>query len=860
MSPVVSVKSAKDARKIVELSDTGCDARLSVPKVLRNTGRYHSPELSKMKPNEDWKPRYDEDTANKSRGERFRAQRVYDTMDTGKCYFVPRKSGTSQQYWPKYSQYENAVAGAQVRGRSEAKDFKSKLRPPTTESRRTRRWRHDNDPYEISSAHFHYDRDATPQDVPKNMKYLPRDLPKGSNINERDKKYTRYNYPKADSNVFSNKEKVKPREENHPEYLQPREIPQNSSRCYKKYWQTLNSPALDDTENLNEMSQKDHRYSRHHSRNTRDASSAKSNDTSRDYDETVAASRIRSRTCSPPNRRNRTRPSPEEFRENVDQFENRYEVLRNNDSNYASERSRFSREKNEHSNDSVNSIEQFVDRAVDRDSLSDMPHACTSTEPLSNSTVAADTSKNVNETSNLRSSFWEFIPLADEDDEKIAGRVSSNRNSYPLAELLSKDNSNSRTKRRPVGKTIADHRLTRRRDSANLRSYDNSTPLVNVESTAETTSNEKKLRTEAKLYSSPERSHVAPSSVNKNAKILDNLRSPVETISQTRIARNLNFGWTDRPSQLLKRPNSASKSEPSSDKKKKTENTRYGLHVASNRKAKTVVESTAACLNRKFDKSRIEEGSTTSSKHSNAITERRMGSEGSNDSKLPIRIGNHHRSRSPNAQRFRFNVKSRVSEENKRTKTKELPADSCGEAGSVRSRTKPRIKPSVIHNRAVVDSTETSGDCKSTGNVQSGSDTRNSFEDDPKGKFMDNRVDEKSSNRVNVETDSPILTFLRKEKLDVNTENGGVDDLTRSNMEEDQRRRNMANRGCGREMNQKSNLAKEIAGIWRNGFKEKCFFRLNDEEDVVCNGYCNKDSKSPNYFHVAKPAEVRSQF
>ncbi|CAK9806959.1 hypothetical protein ANTQUA_LOCUS5080 [Anthophora quadrimaculata] len=894
ISPIVSVKAAKDARKIVELSDTGCDARLSyMPKILRNTNRYYTPKLSKMKPNEDWKSHCEETTVNKSHEERVRAQHEYDKRDSGKFYFIPSNDETNQQYWTSHPQYENTINDAQVRKRSdETKEARSKLKSPTTERTRTRRWEQENNPYEISSTPYHYNRVNTPQIVPNGTRYIAKDhqfrsFPKGQNINDRNSSYSCYNYPNVDQkvnyeNVFPNQERMKAMNQNHPEYFKPREIPQDSSSCYKKYCQKSNVSTFEDTENFNndETTQKDQRYSRYHSRNTRNVSSAKSNGIPRDYDETIP-SRIRSRTCSPPIDRSKgTRSSPKGYYENVDQFEDRYdtEILGESDSRCTSGKNKSSREKNVHSNDSMKRIEQLVDRAVDKDSLSDIPNICTSTELLSGLSIATDTSTNANKMCNVRSSFWEFIPLYEEKNQKKCKEMNGNEEMckrVPLAKRsLNDSNSNSRTKRRPVGKTVADQKVTRVRDS-----YDNSKPLINLQSEEETTNNNRNFRsktvdgeqssertmnsTETKRYFN-EGNYTTGANINENRKVSDRLKGQSESKSQTRIASNFHLGWINGSNRLPKRPNSAPKAECSGDKKKKIENKRDALNVTIQQKARTIMEKTEECLKRRFDKSKIEEDSKTSSKLCNVNKEKKIGSEGSSISKLPIRIGNRYKSRKPNAQRFRLNVKPRVLKgEIKGTKMEELPGDSCGETSSARSRTKPRIKPSVIHNRVVIDSLETFSDCKSTENTQSVADTRNYFQDNTKekNKLMKNQVEENLGNHVNIDTDSSKLTFSRNEKLNVNIENGRVDDLTFLNMKENQRKRNIANGNCGQETSQMNNLTKDmITGIWKNGLKEKCFFHLNEEDNIICNSYCNKDPKSQNYFHVTKSAAVRTQF
>ncbi|KAK1137978.1 hypothetical protein K0M31_002469 [Melipona bicolor] len=96
ISPIISMKANKDIRKIVELSDTGCDARLPAFKASRNTDRSHFPNLSKMKQNENWKSHRDEKIKKKSYGERSRASNRLDAVNTEEYLFALKEDGANQ--------------------------------------------------------------------------------------------------------------------------------------------------------------------------------------------------------------------------------------------------------------------------------------------------------------------------------------------------------------------------------------------------------------------------------------------------------------------------------------------------------------------------------------------------------------------------------------------------------------------------------------------------------------------------------------------------------------------------------------------------------------------------------------------
>lgn len=117
------------------------------------------------------------------------------------------------------------------------------------------------------------------------------------------------------------------------------------------------------------------------------------------------------------------------------------------------------------------------------------------------------------------------------------------------------------------------------------------------------------------------------------------------------------------------------------------------------------VEKTMACLKRKLDKPKVEEPLSQSYTLS---TEQKIRSQGSTHSRLPVRIGGRLRSKNPVCARIRSNVKEHTVGEEENKNTVGL------ERNSVRSRTKPKEKPSVLQNEVVVGPPEAA----SLGHVQ----------------------------------------------------------------------------------------------------------------------------------------------
>lgn len=109
-----------------------------------------------------------------------------------------------------------------------------------------------------------------------------------------------------------------------------------------------------------------------------------------------------------------------------------------------------------------------------------------------------------------------------------------------------------------------------------------------------------------------------------------------------------------------------------------------------------------------------------------------------------------------------------------------------------------------------------------------------------------------------------IINFadIKKDAKSLNEEDKNVEVKDRIeskkfiNIEENRRKRN--NMNDNREMNQKNfSIREEIEGISKNGLKEKCFFRLND--NITCDNYYDKEYKNVNPLR-SRNISIRSQF
>ncbi|CAD1474467.1 unnamed protein product [Heterotrigona itama] len=828
ISPIISMKANKDVRKIVELSDTGCDARLPAFKASRNTGRSHFPKLSKMKQNENWKSRCDENIEEKSYAERSRASNVLNAMDTEEYLFTLKEDETNQYYWQSYSPLEeNPMENIEFKRKP---DFRSKLRPSSDRSR-PNFYKQDNSFYKMSNTVRNNPNIVLSNDIKKeNLSQSNPTRPKSAGPKLR----SSYPSKSLDSNLNDqmviNRERIVSAKQDYPEDFVSKDIPRNSSRNQKSHWQRMNDA--------------DHRFSRYNSKNE---SAANSDEVSRDWIE-PPPSRIRSRTCSPPvDRQKKTRSFLKNLYENLDQTEPRQDNESQNNEYSKSINSSL------RDTDSDRSVDRrFVDRAVDKDSLSDLQNVCTSAERFSK--LASQVEK-----SNARANFWEFIPL-DKSDEKYKKITGNKEIIYPHEQQVSLDNKSC-----PIMKSSTKNSDVRRWKDKFLQKYSknsgscNGPSLMKPQVTSEIDNdkrnlfayalhNEQSSENEAKEKSNVnlDKCRVTSTNVHKNLQMVDSTKNQrqckYEWKSQSKLASKITFGWTNKTNRCLKR-GSASEDE-NDDKKKRTANANDTSSVTDDQKVRTnIVERTAACLKRKLDRSRIREVAA-SNQHSPIVVKKKIRSEGFGHSKLPIRIGDRHRSSNPMTKN-QFNFKCVSREENKEMELKESNEEPCRLSSiSARSRTKPKIKPSVIVGEAI-DFADTSTNFQSGGfNTENKSKITDSLVNDAKAKSKSNSIGTKGN--------------LNNEKLQIDT---GSEDNTGKmlNVEGHERKRNVINRE--REMDYKKGLTNEMVdGTPRNGLKENCCFHLNAEQNVTYNNYCNKEHRNLGCFRSRKPTAIKTQF
>ncbi|XP_060815876.1 uncharacterized protein LOC132907122 [Bombus pascuorum] len=858
MSPIISVKTSKDIRKIVELSDTGCDARLPVSKIARHINRSHSPKFTKIKQHRNWESYCPEKIENKSYGERFRVQNESDAMDTEECFFILKEDGTNQYYWQNHSPHEDFTENVECKRSPGSKDLRTKLRA-SADRLRSNSCEPDDDSYEISNT-FRNNPNITHENILNDIKknnpqsYPTRPKSAGAKL-----KFARSNYSnnRLDTNLIdqpiTDRGMISVKQDYSEDFIS-KEIPRNSPRYQKLHWQRLNMSSCNDTEDhIDEISYRNHRFSKYSSRNEKPVSSANPNKISKDWIE-LTPDRTRSRTWSSPiDRRKKTRCFSKNICENLDQIENKQDNKISNN-----EYSRYSRLRNTNSNCSIDKSRRFVDRAVDKDSLSDLRNVCTSTEHLSSSTIF-DTLSNQVEKSNIKSSFWDFIPLDNKTNGKCKEVSENKKIDYPYQQHVPLDSNTCPILKHSV-KNNDDSKWKNRfpqNDSVN-----NPSPLIKRQNASETTddkrsffvsssynerfnkpsANSKKVKEE--LNPNLEKNRIAITNIHKNSKTVDSIKNQeeceYESKSQSKIGNKHTFGWTNKANKYLKRPCSVLKNE--NDNKKKIVNASDISNVTNDQKVRTnIMERTAACLKRKLDKSKIKEYST-SNQFSPTVVEKKIRSEVSACSKLPIRIGNRRRSRNPMT-RDQFDFKFVSKEENKEIEMKELKEDSC-RLSSVRSRTKPKIKPSVKLDEAI-DFIDT---VKNFQSMESG------------GSNLENRVDNNSVGNVDTkENSSTLIDSSKNANLEIdNIVHGNNEEMKILNVEEDQRKRNFTN--PRREMNRKNGLTKEMVdGVARSGLNEKCCFRLNDEEGIACN-YYNKEHRNLGFFRSRKPTAIKSQF
>lgn len=722
----------------------------------------------------------------------------------------------------------------------------------------------DHDPHETPPKYR--DHNTGSQNY-RNQTSIPRDdrsyqTRKGSKSNGIRPSSDRSNYSKDprfyDQNAVADRERTDFMLD-YPDSFEIKAPSRNSSPKDRR--QRLMTP-YEDNENPMDDTSKNYRSSRCTSRNTRASNSAKSHNESRHWEE-AQSSRIRSRTCSPPaNRQKRTQSVIKSFQENVDQSEDQYDSCDFQDWKDISD-AESANDRNSALSRSAEKLKKFVDRAVDKDSLSNLLNI--SANYLSHITQASAINKDKRRGG---FGFWEFIPL-DEDQKhaKVSGKIASllrkkmysGSKSYPQTKKLADDTevNNRKSKSKIAQKGVAEQDSSRPTSgTSNIKSVDDSSAFSRPSSGKGTARNNRnpsdssplEQPTKSQGDSRETRTDSAGSRIPKYTEVSEkpgNQNQMKRSKNGSKVESTFGFSWSSKSGQYLKRPNSG-KSDSNADKKKKTVDDDPPENSGDKKAEMSFVEKTASCLKRKLEK-KVEE--TSPSRSPAMTTEKEIRSEGSKYSRLPIRIGSRFRSKNSTPTKAPDNKVQPISKEQSKTK---LPEELNTQESSVRSRTKPKVKQTVEQINVVEDSTPATADPVSAENVHvtSAKDSyQNSKTENSKSA---NTAEGRLTDHISKEKSSWKTRLSRNEKLGINTE-----DLKILNVEQDQRKRELS-RSCGKEANRRSNLLKESNVAARNDFKEKCLFQLTDE-DIICNSYCNKDCKNMGSCRSRKSITIKSR-
>lgn len=719
---------------------------------------------------------------------------------------------------------------------------------------RSHRWKRNDTPCNI------YGHDVGPQSFENAINtsiedhlYQPRELPKASSARA---PFPCSNGSRADPRIYNqdlaDKERTRSPKAEYPEQFKSEEAPSNLSS--RECWTRSDMSTFYNIEHLlDESSQK--------SRKSKQASPAKSSDATRYWEEDAHAARFRSRTCSPPaDRRKRIRSVPKSTHQEVEQEQDQHISRGSMDSSSNAESARLSSAR------SKEKLKRFVNRAVDKDSISDVLNVSTSTNHLSNRTLPPASIGEGKSKQKGGFAFWEFIPLEDEGDQKGRKRTGSEKTAWllqkgssldskvpPLTKCLVNDKDDavkSKTKRKAVQKNVAEEDSARRTSKTSNDSAPPSRPLSaggSINNKKNHPPDSPRMQSTKPLVDSNEAKlspKAACSKTRKNTAIPRRIKTEDEAKSQSKdqgkIEDRLPFSETGKPSQYSKSPSSATKSEPNADKKKKVGNVALNGDKRSGMK---IVEKTVACLKRKLEMPK-EEASVSNS----MMTQKKVRSEVSTASKLPVRIGNRVRSKNPVVLSLLGNSKGQVPTKEQSKGTLESTEDSSSQQSSVRSRTKPRIRAMI--NPTFVESVQASVEIKDS----------SKWEQNGNGRLVEGNTGDKLIDGVHRERSSSRTELLKEENLGGNAEEREIGDLKVVNVEQDQRKRDIANRVYGREMNRRSNLVKEVdADVAKGGFKGKCLFHLNGEQNIICNNYCNKEHRNLRAFRSGRSMAVKAR-
>nr|XP_033332125.1 uncharacterized protein LOC117223749 [Megalopta genalis]XP_033332126.1 uncharacterized protein LOC117223749 [Megalopta genalis] len=790
--PIFADHPEEDQRKIIEISDVGCDA-VSPTMTLQNNGQYNPARTSTIRNN---RIKHDERTANKIHKEKPR-QNDGPAKDFGKTFIkqpeINHRPNIDEQRWKKQPTHDDAINAATAKRSPDTKDVNTSSRVQSAKPR-LNRWSRGNVPVPPSEVQWDHET-ACPQKRPLSCPTRKRPLIPQSAIPRIVPKMK----PRIDETPTTDKEKTMVALE--PDY--PEVFDRHVS---KDRWQGLRAPMPRIAKKpSNENLRRTHRASRY--RKNPKIASAKADNVEEILDE-LEDRRIRSRTHSPPrDRHGGTRSCSKPGRKQPEQVEVQQIPRIIKDPQRSPKSSLFNlasdRAGNTNRDRSSERSQRFVDRAVDKDSISDIARVSTSTDATVAPTSSIDTGK-----SEKVIGFWEFVPLDDENRRKIPGnrrarcvldqRLIQDTEYHPPRRHLVNENDAPMTDKKSLKRSLD---LDRPSDSESLKYVDrylNSAGPGGLEEVPDTYRIDKSARSVEVLHRTRIGSKTEVNRDGSREKLCSNCfandarhsenchgQSCGEPRYQPKVARMQAFGWTGY-SRSLKRENEA-RHGMESEKRKKMEN-------EDNMAGIKFVEKAAARLKRKLEDSLNED--SVSRKFAGLNIEKKIRSELSTSSRLPIRIGNRLRSKNPIAWKFRGCPKNRSSEKEEN----ENPANS----GSIRSRTKPRIKPSVEHHRIIIDSDETPACQKTVDDVR-----RNG----------DSSVDE----TIKRGRDEQFRGAMRY-----------------ANVEHGPRRNEFTNRFYAREINQGngSGMSRMETNVLRNGLREKCFFNVHDQENSICGKHC----------------------
>ncbi|XP_076645311.1 uncharacterized protein LOC143354833 [Halictus rubicundus] len=792
--PIFADNPGEDQRKIIEISDVGCDA-ITPTMTLQNKSQ-HPPTRTTTAKNS--RPRYEEKSTNNYYREKWR-QNEEVAKNLGKTFSTPKQVGNvhrqsiDEHRWKKPTADNEVIDIPTAKKSPNTKDIKTSPRMPA-ERPRLNRWNRGNVhenlldlPYDHAAANS----ERRPMSCPtrKRPMTLQSPTPKTELKTE----------PKIDFPLKSIVPKVEEKlifdKRNTMVALEP-DYPEVFDRSVSKdRWQNLRTPTSRNLKNLfDETLQKTERPSRYQKTTKIPPAPAKANNPEQTIEDKKSDSRkIRSRTRSPPSdRQKRTQSLPKSSRKDLEQVENQQ-----NPETIEDPKSPVRHFDSDQSGSldcarSIEKIRKFVDRGVDRDSICDILKVSTSTDATS-----IDTGK-----SEKIIGFWEFVPLEDENDarRKIAEnrktrclldrRMFRDNDYHPLRRQLGNEDDYQGSVEKstdPDRHFVSENlRLRNPADPGTMKEdTDSSSDVYRREESARSVEVLDRIRLNSKTevnkgYSREKLCSYYDTVANEgNYDENEHDQSWGEPKHQPKPAHMVGFGWPGK-NRHLKRENDA-KHGDGCEKKKKLQNE----EKISGQK---LIEKTAACLKRKLEGSQ-KEGVVEKSWGLNI--EKKIRSEVTTNSKLPIRIGKRLKSKNPVASKFRDSLKSKLPDKEDDKGPEYINA--------VRSRTKPRIKPSVELHRIVIDSDDTPACPMSVDNVRTAG-----------------RVEDQS-------------TDGRGEKLGEHLKYA----------EQDSRRKEFANRFYARGGQGNGTIDRMDTDASRNiGFKEKCFFHVHDQENRICNQYC----------------------